>query len=41
MAAGFRHLWRQPVVRTLTLFNAAMNVVWAAATALLPTVGSM
>ncbi|TDE13077.1 MFS transporter [Jiangella asiatica] len=35
VAAGFRYLWRQPVVRTLTLFTAAMNVVWAAATALL------
>ncbi|GAA4188321.1 hypothetical protein GCM10022252_23370 [Streptosporangium oxazolinicum] len=33
--AGFRFLWRQPVVRTLTLFTAAMNVVWAAPTALL------
>ncbi|MGW4471331.1 MFS transporter [Nonomuraea sp. NPDC004354] len=35
VVAGFRSLWRQPVVRTLTLFTAAMNVVWAAATALL------
>ncbi|GAA2415286.1 MFS transporter [Nonomuraea africana] len=35
VVAGFRHLWRQPVVRTLTLFTAAMNVVWAASTALL------
>ncbi|WP_158602853.1 MFS transporter [Jiangella rhizosphaerae] len=35
LVAGFRFLWRQPVVRTLTLFTAAMNVVWAVATALL------
>lgn len=35
LAAGFRFLWRQPVVRTLTLFTAAMNVVWAVASALL------
>ncbi|MFD1932275.1 MFS transporter [Nonomuraea mangrovi] len=35
VAAGFRYLWRLPVVRTLTLFTAAMNIVWAAATALL------
>ncbi|GAA3415982.1 MFS transporter [Streptosporangium vulgare] len=33
--AGFRFLWRQPVVRTLTLFTAAMNVVWAVPTALM------
>ncbi|GAA0395026.1 MFS transporter [Acrocarpospora corrugata] len=33
--AGFRHLWRQPVVRTLTLFTAVMNIPWAVATALL------
>ncbi|WP_066359989.1 MFS transporter [Herbidospora mongoliensis] len=32
--AGFRHLWRQPVVRTLTLFTAAMNIPWAVSTAL-------
>ncbi|MFD2356637.1 hypothetical protein ACFSTC_56360 [Nonomuraea ferruginea] len=35
MVAGLRYLWRQPVVRTLTLYTAVMNVVWAAATALL------
>ncbi|GGO81780.1 MFS transporter [Nonomuraea cavernae] len=35
VVAGFRHLWRQPVVRTLTLFTAAMNIPWAVATALL------
>lgn len=35
LVAGFRFLWRQPVVRILTLFTAAMNVVWAVATALL------
>ncbi|MBB5787764.1 MFS transporter [Jiangella mangrovi] len=35
LVAGFRFLWGQPVVRTLTLFTAAMNVVWAVATALL------
>lgn len=35
LVAGFRFLWRQPVVRTLTLFTAAMNIVWAVATALL------
>lgn len=35
LVAGFRFLWREPVVRTLTLFTAAMNVVWAVATALL------
>jgi MFS family permease len=35
LVAGFRFLWRHPVVRTLTLFTAAMNVVWAVATALL------
>lgn len=35
LVAGFRFLWRQPVVRTLTLFTAAMNAVWAVATALL------
>lgn len=32
---GLRFLWRAPVVRNITLFTAAMNVVWAAATALL------
>ncbi len=35
LVAGFRFLWRQPVVRTLTLFTAAMNVVWAVAVSLL------
>ncbi|GAA4515527.1 MULTISPECIES: MFS transporter [Nonomuraea] len=35
LVAGLRYLWRQPVVRTLTLYTAVMNVVWAAATALL------
>ncbi|GIH98238.1 MFS transporter [Planobispora takensis] len=35
VVAGFRHMWRQPVVRTLTLFTAAMNIPWAVATALL------
>ncbi|GLX96717.1 MFS transporter [Herbidospora sp. NBRC 101105] len=34
VVAGFRHLWRQPVVRTLTLFTAAMNIPWAVSTAL-------
>ncbi|WP_062347111.1 MFS transporter [Herbidospora yilanensis] len=34
VSAGFRHLWRQPVVRTLTLFTAAMNIPWAVSTAL-------
>ncbi|WP_053204486.1 MFS transporter [Jiangella muralis] len=35
LVAGFRFLWRQPIVRTLTLFTAAMNVVWAVAVSLL------
>ncbi|GAA0837483.1 MFS transporter [Streptosporangium amethystogenes subsp. fukuiense] len=35
VVAGFRYLWRQPVVRTLTLFTAVMNIPWAVATALL------
>ncbi|MDF5752944.1 MFS transporter [Spongiactinospora sp. TRM90649] len=35
VVAGFRHLWRQPVVRTLTLFTAVMNVPWAIAESLL------
>ncbi|WP_162605921.1 MFS transporter [Jiangella aurantiaca] len=35
LVAGFRFLWRQRVVRTLTLFTAAMNVVWAVAVSLL------
>ncbi|MFG1947423.1 MFS transporter [Nonomuraea sp. NPDC048826] len=30
VVAGIRYLWRQPVVRTLTLYTALMNVVWAA-----------
>ncbi|HMG29414.1 MAG TPA: hypothetical protein VK585_04775 [Jiangellaceae bacterium] len=34
VGAGLRHLWRQPVLSALTLFTAAMNVVWAAWTAL-------
>ncbi|HEY8472140.1 MAG TPA: MFS transporter [Natronosporangium sp.] len=33
--AGLRYLWRHPVLRALTVFTASMNVVWAAATALL------
>lgn len=33
--AGLRYLWRHPVLRPVTLFTAAMNVVWAAAMALL------
>lgn len=32
---GLRFLWRTKVVRTITLFTAAMNVIWAAATALI------
>ncbi|MGH8774150.1 MAG: MFS transporter [Jiangellaceae bacterium] len=35
VGAGLRYLWRHPVLRSLTLFTAAMNVVWAAAVALL------
>lgn len=35
LGAGLRYLWGQPVVRTLTLYTAVMNLVWAAATALL------
>ncbi|GAA3122433.1 MFS transporter [Planomonospora alba] len=35
VVAGFRYMWRQPVVRTLTLFTAAMNIPWTVATALL------
>jgi MFS family permease len=31
---GVRHLWRDGVLRSLTLFTAAMNVVWAGWTAL-------
>lgn len=34
VGAGLRHIWREPVLRALTLFTAAMNVVWAAWTAL-------
>lgn len=34
-AAGMRYLWRHRVLRMLTLFTAAMNVVWAAALSLL------
>jgi MFS family permease len=33
VAAGFRFLWRQPILRRLTLFTAAMNIWWAAWTA--------
>ncbi|WP_336207535.1 MFS transporter [Nonomuraea sp. LPB2021202275-12-8] len=35
LIAGLRHLWRQPVVRTLTLYTAVMNLVWAVDAALL------
>lgn len=35
LAGGLTFLWRQPVLRTITLFTAAMNLVWAAALALL------
>jgi MFS family permease len=35
LLSGLRFLWRHSLLRTLTLFTAAMNVVWAAATALL------
>jgi MFS family permease len=35
LAGGIRFLWRQPMLRTITLFTAAMNLVWAAALALL------
>lgn len=35
VTAGLRFVWRQPIVRTLTLFTAAMNLVWGAALALL------
>ncbi|HEU4542652.1 MAG TPA: MFS transporter [Jiangellaceae bacterium] len=35
LVAGLRHVWRQPLIRTLTLFTAAMNLVWGAALALL------
>ncbi len=30
LGAGIRFLWRQPIVRRLTLFTAAMNVWWSA-----------
>jgi len=32
---GLRFVWNEPVIRTLTLFTAGMNIVWGAATALL------
>lgn len=35
LLSGLRFLWRNPLLRTLTLFTAAMNVVWATAIALL------
>ncbi len=35
LTAGMRFLWRQPVIRVLTLFTAGMNLVWGAALALL------
>lgn len=35
LTAGLRFLWRQRIVRTLTLFTAGMNIVWGAALALL------
>lgn len=35
LGEGLRALWRQPVLRRLTLFTAAMNVWWAAWTALI------
>ena len=35
LTAGMRFLWRQRTIRTLTLFTAAMNLVWGAALALL------
>jgi MFS family permease len=35
LTEGLRALWRQPVLRRLTLFTAAMNVWWAAWTALI------
>lgn len=34
LGAGLRFLWRHPILRPLTLFTAAMNIVWAAWTAL-------
>jgi MFS family permease len=35
LTAGLRFVWRQPTIRALTLFTAAMNLVWGAALALL------
>lgn len=35
LSGGLTFLWRQRVLRTITLFTAAMNLVWAAAVALL------
>lgn len=35
LLSGLRFLWRNPLLRTLTLFTAAMNVVWATTIALL------
>lgn len=35
LVAGLRFMWSQPIVRALTLFTAAMNVVWAAGLTLL------
>ena len=35
LTAGLRFAWRQPTIRALTLFTAAMNLVWGAALALL------
>lgn len=34
LTAGLRLLWREPMLRTLTLMTAAMNLVWAVWTAL-------
>lgn len=35
LTAGLRFAWRQPTIRALTLFTAALNLVWGAALALL------
>lgn len=35
LTGGLRFLWRQPVIRSLTLFTAGMNLVWGAALSLL------
>jgi MFS family permease len=35
LTAGLRFVWRQKIIRTLTLFTAAMNLVWGIAFALL------